>query len=197
MGTSTSSTSTSPAASSAAASRIELIDPNAYKRSLFDRVGHREPLDVLAETPTTLAGLVRGVETSILRRRPYEHRWTWTPIEVIGHLVDTEIVFAYRTRTIFADDEPVLVGMDQDKWVAALGHGQREARDLVRDFADLRRINLAFWRTLRGEALQRVGKHAERGPERLGDILRMAAGHDLAHIEQFNKYIAAIRAAAS
>ena len=41
--------------------------------------------------------------------------------------------------------------------------------------------------------LQRTGQHNERGPESLGVMLRMMAGHDLSHLEQFSRYLQAAR----
>ena len=37
-----------------------------------------------------------------------------------------------------------------------------------------------------------MGLHAERGEEKLGFMLRMNAGHDLSHIDQIRRYIAAL-----
>jgi hypothetical protein len=41
--------------------------------------------------------------------------------------------------------------------------------------------------------LQRTGQHNERGPESLGVIFRMMAGHDLSHLDQVGRYIQAVR----
>jgi hypothetical protein len=41
--------------------------------------------------------------------------------------------------------------------------------------------------------LQRTGQHNERGPESLGVMLRMVAGHDLSHRDQLTRYIQAVR----
>jgi hypothetical protein len=40
--------------------------------------------------------------------------------------------------------------------------------------------------------LQRTGQHNERGPESLGVMLRMLAGHDLSHLDQIARYIHAV-----
>jgi len=41
--------------------------------------------------------------------------------------------------------------------------------------------------------VQRTGQHNERGPESLGVMLRMLAGHDLSHRDQLTQYVQAIR----
>jgi hypothetical protein len=110
---------------------------------------------------------------------------------VIGHVLDVEFVFGYRIRTILCDDAPAIVGMDQDKWAARLGHNQRKPADLVRDLAALRAINVPFYRSIAKSDYARVGRHNERGEERLGDMLHYIAGHDLSHIDQLTRYLAA------
>jgi hypothetical protein len=41
--------------------------------------------------------------------------------------------------------------------------------------------------------LARVGVHNERGPESLELMRRMSAGHDLSHVDQIGRYVAAVK----
>lgn len=171
--------------------RQEIADPKAYIRKLHNEVGTRNPLDVLAETPAILQKLARSAPADVFHRRPFEGKWT--PAEVLGHLLDAEFVFAYRVRTIFCDDSPQIIGMDQDKWAAALQHNQRDPQEIVRDFTAIRTINLGVYRAIPKSAWSRFGQHSERGKETLSEIFPYAAGHDLWHIKQIEKYLAAAR----
>lgn len=173
--------------------RLEIHDPRAYRAKLRDKLAGRAPLEVLAETDNLLTRLVASAPAATFRARPFSGKWT--PLEVLGHLVDTELVFAYRTRAILCDDRPPLVGMDQEKWVAEQGHNQREPETLLRDWRALREMNLALWKTLTPSQLERVGIHSERGEESLETVLMMAAGHDRSHIEQIQRYLNAAREA--
>lgn len=168
--------------------RIELADPDAYKRLLFERVGDRDPLEVCAETPGALRELVEGVSRGRLARHPEPGKWS--VLEVLGHYVDCEWVFGQRTRAIACDDRPVLVGIDQDRWVATLDHQSRDAADLLDDFSALRRINVAQWRQFDDALLDRVGRHAERGDESLRLMRTLVAGHDLHHLAQIDALLA-------
>lgn len=172
--------------------RLELTNPKAYLQRMIDQTGGRDPLAILAETPRALADLVAKYSPDVLRRRPFEGKWT--PTEVLGHLLDTEFVFGYRIRAIFGDDSPQLIGMDQDKWVAAQRYNERDAGEIVAAIAAVRQVNLAMYRLITPAHHDRVGLHSERGPEKLGDILKYAAGHDLWHIDQFRRYAAAAAA---
>ncbi len=170
--------------------RIELADPQAYIQNLIDLVGDRDPVDVMAATPGVFARFVAENSTEMLRTRPHDGKWT--PNEILAHVADTEWVFGSRIRTILCDDRPQLVGIDQELWVARQRQNDWNPNELVRAFTDLRRINLGLWRRMSAEDLKREGVHAERGAESLGLMRRFIAGHDLSHIDQLTRYLAAI-----
>ena len=91
-------------------------DPQSYHEKMFKLLGDRNPLEVLAQTESTLADIVRTHSATVLRARPFEEKWT--PNEVIGHLADSEWVYGYRLRLILCEDNPTILGMNQDLWVA-------------------------------------------------------------------------------
>ena len=168
---------------------LSISDPNAYRGNLFTLLGDRNPLDVIAQTASALADVVRTHSTAVLRTRPFADKWT--PNEIIGHLVDGEWVSGYRLRLILCEDTPTILGMNQDLWVTGQHHNEREPSMLVDMFRSLRELNLAVWRRLSPAELERTCSHNERGPETLAVMLRMLAGHDLAHVEQLVRYVQA------
>jgi DinB superfamily len=134
---------------------------------------------------------VRTHSATVLRTRPFEGKWT--PNEIIGHLADGEWVYGYRLRLILCEDNPIILGMNQDLWVAAQQHNEREPSELVEMFWTMRQFNLALWKSMSPTDLKRTGKHNERGPESLAVTLRMLAGHDLSHLDQISHYIQAVQ----
>jgi hypothetical protein len=165
--------------------------PQAYREKMFSLVAGRDPLEVLAQTASTLADIVGKHSSAVLRARPFDGKWT--PNEVVGHLTDSEWVYGYRLRLILCEDDPTILGTKQDLWVAALRHNEREPSELVEIFRTMRQFNLAVWRRMSPEELKRTGQHNERGPESLGVMLRLLAGHDLSHLNQITRYIEAIQ----
>jgi len=165
--------------------------PQQYRERLFSLVGDRNPLDVLAQTASALAEIVDKHSATILRTRPFEGKWT--PNEVIGHLTDSEWVYGYRLRLILCEEAPTILGTQQDSWVAALRHNDREPAELVEIFRTLRQLNLEVWKRTEPEDLERAGQHNERGPESLGVMLPLLAGHDLSHLAQIRRYIEAVQ----
>ena len=168
-----------------------LVSANAYREKLFKLLGERNPFEVLAHTATTLAEIVGKHSAALLRARPFEGKWT--PNEVIGHLTDSEWVYGYRLRLILCEDNPTILGTNQDSWVASLRHNEREPSELVEIFRVLRQLNLTMWRRTSPADLERIGQHNERGPESLGMMLQLVAAHDLSHLDQITRYIQALR----
>jgi DinB superfamily len=166
------------------------MDPNAYRENLFRLLGDRDPLDVLAQTASVLDDIVHRHSADVLRRRPFEGKWT--PNEIIGHLVDGEWTYGYRLRLILSEEDPTILGTQQDSWVARQQHNRREPSELAGTFRMLRDLNLALWNRTSAEDLRRAGRHNERGAEPLGVMLRMTAGHDLSHLNQIARYVQAV-----
>ena len=122
---------------------LSVSDPQAYREKMFKLLGDRNPLEVLAQTASTLADIVRQHAATVLRTRPFEGKWT--PNEVIGHLTDSEWVYGFRLRLILCEDNPTILGMNQDLWVAGQRHNEREPAELVEMFRTMRQFNLALW----------------------------------------------------
>jgi hypothetical protein len=168
---------------------LAVSDPQAYRARLFNLLGDRNPLQVMEQTASVLADIVRKYSVEVLRSRPFEGKWT--PNEIIGHLADSEFVYGYRLLLILCEDNPTILGTNQNLWVARLRHNDREPSEHVEIFRTMRQLNLGEWRRLSPADLKRTSQHNQRGLESLETILRMQAGHDLSHLDQINRYIQA------
>jgi hypothetical protein len=166
--------------------------PEAYRRMLLDLLGEDDPAVVQAATVARLRAIVRDAGPLVaVRPAPGQ----WSVVECLGHLTDGELIVAARARWILAEDEPDIVGYDQDRWVDALRHGQDDPDDLITLFDALRTANLRLWAATPPADRARVGIHRERGPESYELITRLAAGHDRFHVAQAERALAAVRAA--
>lgn len=170
---------------------LSMSASQVYREKMFNLLANRDPLEVLAQTASSLADIVSKHSATVLRTRPFEGKWT--PNEVIGHLTDSEWVYGYRLRLILCENDPTILGINQDLWVATLRHNEREPSELVEIFRTMRLFNLALWRRTSPRDLERTGQHNERGPESLGVMVRLLAGHDLSHLGQITRYIQAIQ----
>jgi DinB superfamily len=146
----------------------------------------REVEDVLASTPATLAGLIEaiGPAKATESRAPGK----WSPAEIIAHLADCEIVFAFRLRQTLAEDNHTIQPFDQDKWAAQYrGISAAQALDV---FKSLRGWNLQLLRNALPAAAGRKVSHPERGAMTFQTIVETMAGHDLNHIDQLERIAA-------
>ncbi len=166
-------------------------DAQGYTRAVLALLGKQDPLAVLRATTDRLRQAVAGHSRDELRRP--ERPGKWSAVDVVQHLADSELVWAYRIRLIVADDRPVITGYDQDRWATALAYRTVEVADALEQFDVLRRANLRLLAGLPPAALARVGLHSERGEERLDHMTKLYAGHDLVHLRQLARIFSGVR----
>jgi hypothetical protein len=157
----------------------------AYIAAVLELVGDREPTAVLREMPLALTRAVEGLSPQQIARP--EHQGKWSIGQVLQHLADSEVVWAWRVRLILAEDRPRLTGYDQDLWAKRLHYDQADPSDALEVFAVIRRANLRLVDGASPADLKRAGVHAERGEESLEHLCRLNAGHDLLHLRQIDR----------
>ena len=166
-------------------------DPAAvYIASLFDALGQREPLGVLAETPGALASAIAGLSAG--ESAAAEAPGKWSVRQVVQHLADSELVGGFRIRMVLAHDGPELPAYDQDRWADRLGYQDSEPTVALADFTRLREANLRLLGRLSPAELERFMHHPERGDESIARMIRLYAGHDLVHRRQIDRIRRAI-----
>jgi DinB family protein len=163
----------------------------AYQQLLLTLLGDDDPAQVQELTDAGLRSVLDDAGSD-LRRRPA--RDEWSVVELLGHLADAEIVMSGRYRWTISQDQPPLLGYDQDEWVARLHHDDGEPAELLAVFSGMRAANLRLWRRTSAEDRARVAMHAERGPESYDLMFRMLAGHDRFHLNQMRETLRQLRA---
>lgn len=154
----------------------------AYIEAVLELLGGREPLEILEKLPDALEAAVAGLSDDQVRRP--EAPGKWSILEVVQHLADSELVWAYRLRLVVAEDQPPLTGYDQDRWAVRLRYREADAAEALRQIGLLRAANLRLLRSLSPEDFQRAGVHTERGEETVEHMIALYAGHDLVHLRQ-------------
>ena len=156
-----------------------------YVVAVLELVGDRDPVDILGELPDALEQLVEGVSEGALRLPEAEGKWSM--LEVLAHLADSELVWAYRLRIALAEADPVLTGYDQDRWAEHLRYRSWDPKATREGIRFLRGRNLTLLSGLSEEELARSGRHTERGEESVRHMVRLYAGHDLVHRRQLER----------
>jgi hypothetical protein len=176
----------------AKASPDPVAEGRAYQQLLLTLLGEDDPAMVQGLTEAALGVVLRDARSE-LRRRPAPAEWS--VLELLGHLVDAEIVMSGRYRWTISQDQPPLLGYDQDQWVARLHHNDDQPDELLSVFTALRAANLQLWGRTSAADRERVAMHAERGPESYGLMFRMLAGHDRFHLNQMRETLRQLREA--
>jgi DinB family protein len=157
----------------------------AYVAAILGLLGDRDPLSVLGDTPSALSRAIEGLSSTHLCQP--ERPGKWSINQVLQHLADSEVVWAWRMRLILAQDRPPLTGYDQDMWADRLRYNEGDPAEAIELFSLLRRANLRLLARASAEDLTRVGVHVERGAESLEHLRRLYAGHDLLHLKQIDR----------
>jgi hypothetical protein len=95
------------------------------------------------------------------------------------------MAIGFRVRQILSEDGHRIQGFDEAGW--ARRYTDVDPEIALASYLALRRWNLALFRGLAPKDLERQAVHPERGPETLGTIIRLLAGHDLNHLAQLER----------
>jgi uncharacterized protein (TIGR03083 family) len=146
----------------------------------ISKVTESDPLAVLTSQIDVTAGLLRGLsEADALKRYAPEK---WSVKEVVGHLVDTERIMAYRALRIARGDETPLPGFDEKAYVPRAKFDARPLADLVADLRTVRNATLGLFKSFDADAWRRRGT-ASGKPISVRALGYMIPGHERHHVE--------------
>ena len=125
-------------------------------------------------------------EESLSRYEPGK----WSVREVLGHVIDTERIFAYRALRIGRGDATPLAGYEQDEYIKGANFDKVSWSALIEEFELVRRANILMFSGFSEEAWSRPGV-ANNGPVTARAIAWIIAGHELHHRQVIEeKYLA-------
>jgi hypothetical protein len=149
-----------------------------------------ECTSVLTRTPATLDALLRDLPEAWTTAT--EGPSTWSPYDVIGHLVHGEKTdWIPRLERILEYGESLAFDTF-DREAQFLGGHRKSLPELLDEFAVLRRESLTrlYSVDLQSRQLRLTGTHPEFGPVTVRQLLATWTAHDLAHILQISRVMA-------
>jgi len=153
----------------------------------FDPAGS---IAILERTPAVLRSLLEGLSRDWTHSN--EGPDSWSPFNVIGHLIDGEETdWMVRAHIILAQG-----GNRQFEPFDRLRHLQtpkdKAIAELLNQFAELRAGNLKELKKLKLDrtTLQLTGEHPELGTVTLEHLLATWVAHDLSHLAQIARVMA-------
>lgn len=157
-------------------------DVRAYIEKTDRYRAGRAPIPIMRGHADRLERAVRGLTRKQMLRRPAPGKWSIA--EILGHLVDTEIVYGYRYRMALAQPGMPIQAYDQAGWAATFTYRRRGAKTMLAQIKALRAVNLDLVTGVPRPWWRRHGMHSERGREPVRRTLELIAGHDLNHLDQ-------------
>jgi hypothetical protein len=149
-------------------------------------LGDRDPHEVIAATAKQLRHFADIFGSRRLGQTPAPGKWSAR--EILCHLADCEIVFAYRLRQAAAEEHHVIQPFDQDKWATAYSAYDGTAALAV--FSSIRQWNILFIKNVSPQTLTKKVTHPERGEMTFKTVIETMAGHDINHLGQLEKLAA-------
>ncbi len=104
----------------------------------------------------------------------------WSVKEVLGHVCDTERIFAYRALRIARADRTPIEGFEQDDYIRNSSFGSRPFPEIIEDYIAVRRATLTLFRNLDETAWMRRGI-ANNNEISVRALAYITAGHELHH----------------
>jgi uncharacterized damage-inducible protein DinB len=157
-------------------------DPSEYA-PYYERyvklVETADVLDALRVQIRESLALLRGVsaEASLARYAPGK----WSVRELVGHVTDSERIFAYRALRFGRGDETPLAGFEQDDYIPAAHFDRRPWSDLLGELEAVRRTSVQLFEGFDEEAWSRKGTASGNGMT-VRALAYVIAGHERHHM---------------
>lgn len=153
-------------------------------------VNLNDAIDVLSRTPATLRAMLNNLPSQW--HFSNEGEQTWSPFEVIGHLIHGEKTdWVPRIKIILQQGESQ-VFEPFDRFAQIEASKGKTLAELLDTFEELRASNLQLLKNLNIESqdLAKTGKHPELGRVTLEELMATWVVHDLDHLVQIARTMA-------
>ena len=149
-----------------------------------------EAIDILGRTPAALDALLRGLPAAWVTA--HEGGDTWSPFDVVGHLIHGERTDWMPRVGIILDHGENRTFDRFDRLAQFAESASRTLDGLLDEFARLRQDNLRALTALRlaPQDLERRGRHPALGVVTLRQLLATWVAHDLDHVVQISRVLA-------
>ena len=147
-------------------------------------------IEILSKMPSILESMLIGLSDDWIMNNEGEN--TWSPYDVVGHLIHGEKTdWIVRSKIILSDlEDKMFEPFDR---FAQMGNDEPpNLNHLLQEFRMLREQNLEELKSLAitGDDLEKKGIHPELGEANLKSLLSAWVVHDLGHITQISRVMA-------
>jgi DinB superfamily len=150
-----------------------------------EHLGGQEPLKVITGTARKIEQILEDLGSERMNQPSAPGKWSAR--EIVCHLADAEIAFAFRLRQTLAETHHIMQPWDQELW--AVNYAEYEAREALTTFCAVRKWNLSLIRSASPEAHAKAVSHPERGQMTFFTIVETMGGHDINHLRQLDAIV--------
>jgi hypothetical protein len=154
--------------------------PSGTFDNYINQVKGNNILAILEELKDTTSELLKSIDEKKSMYAYAEGKWTIK--EIIGHLADSERVFAYRALRFGRNDKTVLSPFEQDDYIAAGNFNNRSIDSLAKEFRLIRESNIELFKSFGKKELERHG-FSGKTEFTVESLLYIIAGHEIHHIK--------------
>lgn len=150
----------------------------------------KKSISILERTPVVLKSLLADLAMEWTHENEGEN--TWSPYDVVGHLIHGEKTDWMVRAEIILGNNPNKEFETFDRFAQFENSKGKTLGALLDEFEALRAKNLKSLRSknLSLDDLERTGEHPELGPVALSHLLSAWVVHDLGHIAQISRVMA-------
>jgi len=155
-------------------------DNNPYYDRYISLIGDDDIIEVLKAQRKTSK---KFLKTFTEKQGNYAYAdGKWSVKEVLGHVIDTERIMAYRALAFARGEKQTLPGFEQDDYVAESNFNNRSLDDLINEFLKARESNIILFKNFDEEILNRRGIANEAEITVLA-LIYIIAGHEKHHMK--------------
>jgi hypothetical protein len=150
----------------------------------------QKAVEVLTRTPEVLGTLLGGLSDEWIYQNEGEE--TWSPFDVMGHLIHGEKTDWIQRMEIILSDGTNKEFTPFDRFAQFEESKGKSTAQLIAEFKDIRQQNLAILqsKTIDTVALSKKGMHPAFGEVTLEQLLATWVAHDLGHLAQIARVMA-------
>ena len=136
-------------------------------------------MDYFKDQSRDTAEFYESISGDLFDFRYEENKWSIK--EVIGHIIDTEIIFLNRALRISRGDKTSLPGFDQDKFSKNSNYNDLSKGKILELYNSIRKSTILFFRTLNEKQFLSKGL-SDKNNISVRAIFSILIGHEKHHL---------------
>ena len=159
----------------------------AYYKGYIDSVPQGDLLEIMDKQNTQFCEFFAHVNEEKAAYRYAKGKWTLK--EVLGHIIDLELVFLYRAICISRKESQDLPGFEQEDYIKNSNYSKMTLNELVEQFYLVRKSSVAMFKSFSPKmwALSGIANNHRVSVRALAYIM---TGHVIHHMKIINsKYL--------